>query len=822
MRTRRNRGNTLFVVLFFIVVLSAFAGAAFNFTSGTASAGLRSTQMTLGYGVADAAMETVYSRWRAIVQAHTTKNLNARVFTDPSSVYNRTVFPSGKDITVVTLTDLGLPSGYLGLPGTIADPDATSANRAGTISIRTVDVYGRPYGDWSNYGTNPVAACMDPATKLIEATNRNNYNISTNDYYPTPGTPNDFTFLTAIGSANGFNAVNIIYEVQVQLNVPTRNGTITVNVKRHFTRSLANAAQAAIFFENRLELFPGSNMNVSGRVHTNDNLYQGTRRVAGTTLDFLKRVTYAGSEYNTLASGSAVADHNIVQVGYGTLTDSSLDPAPVNRFQANASGAPDQVAPMLVGGIDRGYLQPYDSVQNPTYNNNSLREIIERPVRKASQASTDPSTVDYNTYWDVGTSTTDAAAAQAAIESARLYNQASIKVSLVYNSTTGLLDEANTVIRGPTATGMADGRQIKDYDPALYTAILNALNVPADGSGTYATRPRINVADARETGRDTTVFIATTTIDVARLKTAIEASTLTRFNGILYVADVTGGLNSTTLSYNNGTTDYETKAGVRLKHAIMLANGARLPGADNPDLSDPARSFTVASENAVYIKGDYNTGGIGSTVPSNVSRTSDGTDTFVPGYNPVTAAVMGDAISVVSRNFDPARTYDDGFVPRISIFNPLLAAAIMPATGVEVAPGTAGSVTALTRQAVSTTVNSAVVSGIFQNNATEAGGGASNLLRFMENWGQVPTGYSANPTFYNPGFGITTTKFTYKGSMMQSFYSKEFTSPWSPPGLRQAYNAPVRDVQFDETYITKPPEGFPKTITYVKGAWERF
>ena len=57
MKIRRDRGNTLFVVLFFIVVLSSFAGAAFNYTSGTAAVGQRSTQMTLGYGVADAAME---------------------------------------------------------------------------------------------------------------------------------------------------------------------------------------------------------------------------------------------------------------------------------------------------------------------------------------------------------------------------------------------------------------------------------------------------------------------------------------------------------------------------------------------------------------------------------------------------------------------------------------------------------------------------------------------------------------------------------------------------------------------------------------------
>ena len=805
------------MVLFFIVVLSAFAGAAFNFTSGTALAGLRSTQMTLGYGVADAAIETIYSRWRAIVQAQTAKNLNANVFINSASIYNNL----GMDVTKITLSNLGLPSGYLGLPSTIYDASILTA-QAGLITVRTVDVYGRPYGNYV------ASRCSDADTKLIEATNRNGYNVVTNDYYPPPGSPNDFTFLTAIGSANGFNAVNIIYEVQVQLNVPSLNGPITVNVKRHFTRSLANAAQAAIFFENRLELFPGSNMNVAGRVHTNDNLFQGTRLSAGTTLDFLQRVTYGGTDYNTNASGTPSPGHNIVQLGYGTLNDSSLDPAPVNRFQANASGSPDQVAPMLVGGIDRTFLQPF-SLQNPSYNNNSLREIIERPVRQAGMGSLDPTTVDYNSYWDVATSTADAAAAQAAIESARLYNQASIKVSLVYDPVTGLIDTTKTIIRAATPTGKADGPKISDYDPALNTAILNALNVPADGSGTYLTRTRGLVSDARESQRGTLNAIATTTVDVGALKAAIEASTLTRFNGILYIADVTNQ-DADTLSYNNGMTvtanannkDYETAGTNTRKHAIMLTNGSVLPGAGNADLSDPARSFTVATENAVYIKGDYNTGGVGSAVPSNVTTSADGTNTFVAGYNPVTAAVMGDAISVVSRKFDPTKGYDDFFQPRTSIFDVTKSAAIMPATGVEVAPGTAGSVTALTREAVSTTVNTAVVSGIFQNNATEAGGGASNLIRFMENWGQVPTTYDPDKDFYTPSSGIKTTKFTYNGSMMQSFYSKEFTSPWAPPGVLQAYNAPVRAVQFDQSFITKPPEGFPKTITYVKGAWERF
>ena len=819
MKIRRDRGNTLFVVLFFIVVLSSFAGAAFNYTSGTAAVGQRSTQMTLGYGVADAAMELVYSRWRAIVQAHTSKNLGSTVFIDGGNVYNAL----GRDITVVLLSDLGMNPGYLGLPASIANPADLAA--AGTITIRTVDVFGRVYG---TYG--PDGRSTDTAYPLIEATNRVGYNVSTNDYYPPPGSPDDYSFLTAIGSANGFTAVNVIYEVRVQLSVPSRNGVVPVGVVRRFTRSVANAAQAAIFFENRLEVFPGSNMTVTGRVHTNDDLYVGTRST--TDLSFLKKVTYAGEDaFNTNAS--ALANHQIVQLGYG-YGDSSLNTTyvPTDRFQGNTAGAPELVSPMIVGGINRDYLQPYDSLNNPNYNNNSLREVIERPVRKAS-ATGDPSVQAFSAYWDVP-SAGDAAIQQAAVEASRLYNQASIKVSLVYD-VAGHLDVGQTVIRAATPEGMADGPLLSTVNATLNTAILDALNTASGGS--VAVRTRTLVKDARESYLGTVGnSVAATTLDVGALKTAITASAYD-FNGILYIADVTGQ-NATTLSYNNTATDYETAAGNRLKHAIMLINGASVPGADNTDLSDPKRAFTVATENGVYIKGDYNTGGSGGAVPSNTGPVT--ANTFATGYTPVTAAVMGDAIAVMSSQFDPTKGYDGFFTTQPSTIDPTKAKAINYVTGVEIDPNlatlnpaafiAANGTNAVTREAVSTTVNTAIVSGIFENNATQSGGGATNLIRFMENWGQVPKASSGTTVIYDPSIGsygatgsnVTSTKFTYRGSMMQSFFSKELTSNWSSPSTWQAYNAPRRVVQFDDSFINKPPAGFPGTISYTKGTWERF
>ncbi len=105
-----NRGSTLFAVLFFMVVLSLFAGAAFNYSSGTAMLGDRSTIQTQGYGVADAAMELVYARWRQILKT-TDQNVSAHALVTPAEN------SLNMDITVVDLPSLGIPSWLLEFAG---------------------------------------------------------------------------------------------------------------------------------------------------------------------------------------------------------------------------------------------------------------------------------------------------------------------------------------------------------------------------------------------------------------------------------------------------------------------------------------------------------------------------------------------------------------------------------------------------------------------------------------------------------------------------------------------------------------------------------
>src|SRR5258708_7534564 len=125
---KSNRGSTLFVVLFFLVVLSLFAGAAFNYSSGTATLGDRSTIMTQGYGVADATMELVYARWRQILKT-TDQNVSAH------ALVNASENSLGRDISAVDLSALGIPAGFLNLPTGFAP----------TVTLIVVVVLGELY-----------------------------------------------------------------------------------------------------------------------------------------------------------------------------------------------------------------------------------------------------------------------------------------------------------------------------------------------------------------------------------------------------------------------------------------------------------------------------------------------------------------------------------------------------------------------------------------------------------------------------------------------------------------------------------------------------
>lgn len=159
----------------------------------------------------------------------------------------------------------------------------------------------------------------------------------------------------------------------------------------------------------------------------------------------------------------------------------------------------------------------------------------------------------------------------------------------------------------------------------------------------------------------------------------------------------------------------------------------------------PAAGITIVSENPIYIQGDFNTG---VSPPSNSGTYTSPT---ASGYARRPAAIVADAISVLSNNWS------------------------------DITP------TAL-RLASNTTVNAALITGNVPSNGTAYSGGGENFIRFLENW--------------------DSRSFTYYGSMIQLWASKQATGNWS--ASTTVYTAPTNNNWFYDTNLatTVPPGNF--------------
>ncbi len=83
-----------------------------------------------------------------------------------------------------------------------------------------------------------------------------------------------------------------------------------------------------------------------------------------------------------------------------------------------------------------------------------------------------------------------------------------------------------------------------------------------------------------------------------------------------------------------------------------------------------------------------------------------------------------------------------------------------------------------------TTVNAAIISGNVPSGNGYYSGGVENFPRFLENWGGK--------------------QFTYYGSMIQLYQSKQAIGNW---GAANVYGAPNRAWNFDTNFISTPPPG---------------
>lgn len=200
------------------------------------------------------------------------------------------------------------------------------------------------------------------------------------------------------------------------------------------------------------------------------------------------------------------------------------------------------------------------------------------------------------------------------------------------------------------------------------------------------------------------------------------------------------------------------------RRGVRLINAETLPGTYNELDSSKTRGFTVASENGIYVKGNFNANSIDSV----------GTPTQSSEYGPkdsadIPASIAADAVTILSNNWKDANSFKSPFntANRVATETFLRFAMLSGDTmsSKETAPNQGGDEANLS-------------------------GGVHNFKRFLEKWGGVRVNYS--------------------GSLINLFYSHNNNGTYKPSG--GIYDAPTRNWVFNTSF--QDPNRLPPGTPY--------
>jgi hypothetical protein len=233
-------------------------------------------------------------------------------------------------------------------------------------------------------------------------------------------------------------------------------------------------------------------------------------------------------------------------------------------------------------------------------------------------------------------------------------------------------------------------------------------------------------------------------------------------------------------------------AGYYFRRAVRLFNGENLQINGGTDKLSSTKGLTVASENMVYIWGNYNTTGI-TCQPTTGSTLNDSAQTCYYSGNQVPASIACDAFFPISKTwFDSlSAMYPEGGDPRIAdagtAGSPVGASAI-----------TAGQETSVRSGIIAGTTLSAMVgtTAPSPNPLQWLNGGVHNFPRFLETWGAS---------------GSWEKRWNYVGSFIILYNSTQAVGPWSVTNSVNYY-PPRRNWAFDVTFTdpNKLPPGTPQ------------
>ncbi len=199
------------------------------------------------------------------------------------------------------------------------------------------------------------------------------------------------------------------------------------------------------------------------------------------------------------------------------------------------------------------------------------------------------------------------------------------------------------------------------------------------------------------------------------------------------------------------------------RRGVRLINGSDLPGEYNTTTPSATRGFTVASENGVYVLGNYNANNVAS-----VGSPTPYTDYLPQGTRDVPASIAADSVTILSNDWTDARSFRYPF----DLNN-------RPADTV-----TYTRFAMLSGDTI-TTLNGTPNQG---GGDPRMGGGVHNYKRFLENWN---------------------VRLHYAGSLINLFNSKNNNGQFKC--CNTVYSPPTRNWVFDASFldINRIPPGTP-------------
>lgn len=201
------------------------------------------------------------------------------------------------------------------------------------------------------------------------------------------------------------------------------------------------------------------------------------------------------------------------------------------------------------------------------------------------------------------------------------------------------------------------------------------------------------------------------------------------------------------------------------RRGVRLINASVLPGIYDKNNPSNTRGFTFASENAVYVKGNYNATGVGTVSGSAVTPS----ESYSPQNtaNHIPASIAGDAIVILSNSWNDGGSF-------INPFN---------------SPNRIASNTYIRFAMISGDAITGDKSYYAPSQFGQLNGGVHNFKRYLENW--------------------TDKRLNYAGSLINLFNSQNNNG--FQKCCNTVYSPPIRDWTFDTSFldINRLPPGTP-------------